>query len=42
MIYKEFGYKLLDRVIELLSDIAKVEKGPIEEGRNLVIFFMKK
>ena len=42
LIYKEFGYKLVDRIIELLSDIAKVEKGPIEEGRNLVIFFMKK
>ena len=42
LIYKEFGYKLVDRVIELLSDIAKVEKGPTEEGRNLVIFFMKK
>jgi len=42
LIYKEFGYKLVDRVIELLSDIAKVEKGPMEEGRNLVIFFMKK
>jgi translation initiation factor IF-3 len=42
LIYKEFGYKLVDRVIELLSDIAKVEKGPMEEGRNLVIFFVKK
>lgn len=42
LIYKEFGYNLVDRIIELLSDIAKVEKGPIEEGRNLVIFFMKK
>ena len=42
MIYKEFGYRLLDRVVQELSDIAKVEKGPIEEGRNLVVFFMKK
>ena len=42
MIYKEFGYKLLDRVKEELSDIAKLEKGPVEEGRNIVAFFMKK
>ena len=42
MIYKQFGYQLIDRVKEELSDIAKLEKGPIEEGRHLVAFFMKK
>lgn len=42
LIYKKFGYDLINRVIEELSDVAKVEKGPIEEGRNLVIFFVKK
>jgi len=38
LIYKKFGYDLINRVVEKLSDVAKVEKGPIEEGRNLVIF----
>ncbi len=42
MIYKEFGYQLLERVKNELSDVAKLEKGPVEEGRNLVAFFMKK
>ncbi len=42
LIYKKFGYDLLDRVVELLSDIAKVEKGPIEEGRNIILYFVKK
>lgn len=42
LVYKEFGYNLLNRVQEELSDIAKVDKGPIEEGRNLVLFLAKK
>ncbi len=42
MAYKEFGYRLMERVQEELADIAKLEKGPVEEGRNLVAFFMKK
>lgn len=42
LIYKKFGYDLLDRVVEMLSDIAKVEKGPIEEGRNIILYFVKK
>ncbi len=42
MIYKEFGYKVLEKVKETLEDIAKVEKGPVSEGRNLVMFLTKK
>ncbi len=42
LVYKKFGYDLINRVVQQLSDVAKVEKGPIEEGRNLVIFFVKK
>ncbi|RKY90945.1 translation initiation factor IF-3 [candidate division KSB1 bacterium] len=42
MIYKEFGYQILTEFQEQLADTAKVEKGPFEEGRNLVIVFTKK
>ena len=42
MIYKQFGYKIMDRVVENLSDIAKVDKGPVEEGRHIVLFLSKK
>ena len=33
--YKEFGEKMLDRVVEILDDIAKVESEKKFEGRNL-------
>jgi translation initiation factor IF-3 len=39
---KEFGYKLLERVQGELEDLAKIDKGPIEEGRNIVLFLAKK
>jgi translation initiation factor IF-3 len=42
LVYKEFGYTILDRVQEELADLAKIDKGPIEEGRNLVLFLAKK
>jgi len=42
MIYKQFGYKIMDRVVETLSDIVKVDKGPVEEGRHIVLFLSKK
>ncbi len=37
--YKEFGYKLLERVQEMLEDVAKVESGIKSEGRfmNMVM-----
>lgn len=42
LVYKEFGYKLLERVQDELSDIAKIDKGPVEEGRNIILFLAKK
>ena len=35
--YKEFGEQLLDRVIEELEDIAKVESEKKFEGRSLTM-----
>jgi translation initiation factor IF-3 len=37
MAYKEFGEQLLDRVVENLDDIAKVETGKKFEGRRLTL-----
>jgi len=40
--HKEFGNQLIERIIEELSDISKVEIGPKIEGRNLVAILIKK
>ena len=42
LIYKEFGYRVLTKFQEQLAEVAKIEKGPFEEGRNLVIIFTQK
>lgn len=42
MVYKEFGYKIINKVVEELSDISKVEKGPVSEGRHIVLFLTRK
>ncbi len=42
MVHQEFGRAIVERLIELLSDVAKPEREPIMEGRNLVIYFVKK
>jgi translation initiation factor IF-3 len=42
MVHQEFGKAVLERMIELLSDIAKTERPPQMEGRNLVVYFVKK
>ena len=42
MAYKEFGEKLLDRVIETLDDIAKVEADRKFEGRSLTVTVVNK
>ena len=42
MAYKEFGENLLDRVIEKLEDIAKVETDKKFEGRSLTMTFVNK
>jgi len=40
--HKEFGDQLMDKIIEELNDIAKVESEPQFEGRNLVTILIKK
>jgi translation initiation factor IF-3 len=42
MAYKEFGEQLLDRVIEKLEDVAKVETDKKFEGRSLTMTFVNK
>ena len=42
MAYKEFGEKLLDRVVDKLEDIAKVEMDKKFEGRSLTMTFVNK
>lgn len=42
MAYKEFGEKLLDRVVEKLDDIAKIEMDKKFEGRSLTMTFVNK
>jgi len=42
MVHQEFGKAVLERMIEQLSDIAKTERPPHMEGRNLVVYFVKK
>lgn len=40
--HKEFGDLLFEKIIEELSDIAKVESEPQFEGRNMVAVLIKK
>lgn len=40
--YKEFGEKLLDRVIEILDDVAKPETERKFEGRSLTVTLVNK
>lgn len=40
--HKEFGDQLLEKFIEQLSDIARVESEPHIEGRNMVAVLIKK
>ena len=42
MAHQEFGRQLLDRIIEELDDIAKPDNTPQMEGRNMVLFLVKK
>jgi translation initiation factor IF-3 len=41
--HREFGERILQKIQENLSDIAKMDSEPkMEGGRNLVVIFMKK
>jgi len=42
MAHQEFGKQLLGKIIEELSDIAKSENVPRLEGRNMVLYLIKK
>jgi len=42
MIHQEFGKRVMARFVEALQDIAKMEKDPVMEGGQLVVFFTKK
>jgi translation initiation factor IF-3 len=42
MAHQEFGKELLNRIMEELNDIAKAENRPKLEGRNMVLFLIKK
>lgn len=37
MAHQELGYKLLERIVEMLQDVAVVEQRPIMAGKNLGI-----
>jgi translation initiation factor IF-3 len=40
--HKEFGNQLLERIINELEDVAKPESDSKFEGRNMVLFLIKK
>ncbi len=42
MVHQEFGRAVVTRLIEMLADVAKPERDPLMEGRNLVVYFIKK
>lgn len=42
MAYKEFGMRVLEKLIEELSDISKVERAPLQEGRQIVTYLVRK
>lgn len=42
MAHQEFGKAILVRLIEELSDVAKVARDPLMEGRQLVVYLVKK
>lgn len=42
MVHREFGKEILDRLQEFLADVAKLEREPQMEGRNMVMYLVKK
>jgi len=40
--HKEDGFKLVERVTEELSDVAEVDKAPMNEGRTIISFLTSK
>jgi translation initiation factor IF-3 len=42
MAHQEFGKHLLNRIITELEDIAKPDNTPTMEGRNMILFLVRK
>jgi translation initiation factor IF-3 len=42
MMHPELGFKVMERIQENLEDIAQIEKNPIKEGRNIIMFMTQK
>ncbi len=42
MSHPELGQHLMDRIIQDLSGVADIEKGPFKEGKNIMVFFSPK
>ena len=38
MVHPELGFEVMDRIQEVLKDVATVEKKPAQEGRNITMF----
>lgn len=38
MVHPELGFEVMDRIQEVLKDVAAVEKKPAQEGRNITMF----
>jgi len=41
-VHPELGQAILQRVQQELEDIARMEKGPITEGKSIVVNFVQK
>lgn len=42
MSHPEFGQRIINRIIQDLSGVADIEKGPFKEGRSIMVFFVPK
>ena len=42
IVYQDFGMNVLKEIEKELSDIAKIESPVKKEGRNLIVYFVKK
>jgi translation initiation factor IF-3 len=40
--HQEVGRRVMDHVLELVKDIAKVERGPLMEGKRMVMLLVRK
>lgn len=40
--HREFGEQLIQRIVQVLEDVARIESGPHLEGRSMIITLIKK